>query len=115
MKEISLAGAFLLGTRHTAGVEGASRAEEAPGAGALEADRSPEAVERIVDTQAIPAEPERASSAGSLPVTESVAEPESEEAWQQWLVLAGVLLAAGGGALLLLSWLSRRSRDPLLP
>jgi hypothetical protein len=32
----------------------------------------------------------------------------------RWLILVGVVLAGGGGALLVLGWLSRRSRDPLL-
>ncbi len=98
-------------TRDTAGVGEASRAEEAPEAGALEANRSVDVAEQIDGSEALPAEPELASPAGSAPVTESGSEAE----WQRWLVLAGVLLATGGGALLLLAWLSRRSRDPLLP
>ena len=98
-------------TSDTAGAEEASRAEQAPGAGALEANRSAGVAEQIVGSEAVPAEPELTSLAGSSPMTESGTEAE----WQRWLVLAGVLLAAGGGALLLLAWLSRRSRDPLLP
>ena len=97
-------------TNDTAAEE-APRAEKAPGAAALELDRSRDAAEQVVGSGAAPAEPELTSPTGTTPVAESGTEAE----WQRWLVLVGVLLATGGGALLLLAWLSRRSRDPLLP
>jgi hypothetical protein len=61
-----------------------------------------------------PAAPAGADEGSASPASDSTA-GTSDDGPVEVLVLLGLLLALGGGGLLLLGWLARRARDPLAP
>lgn len=65
-------------------------------------------------------QPERAAAAGSeaeesSTVTSGDVAATDDDGLEELLVSLGLVLALGGGGLLLLGWLARRARDPLAP
>jgi hypothetical protein len=95
-------------------------AAEAMDTGATDADASAllddmaTMLAEATDAPAAKAAEEAALDDGAEATLESVTGTDTSEGPERLLIVVGAALAAAGGALLLLSWLVRRTSDPLL-
>ena len=85
---------------------------QAPAEGGLAADDEALGVSGSRQVGETTAEQDRLVTDGTAEV--GAAPPADEGGPEDWLLLAGIVLAGAGALLLLLGWLSRRADDPLL-